>query len=72
MGDGVSVETHQQHYRDCMKKPCRFRLELTSDVASREQIIDRLNAIVERLQTLHRGVTGGGLFWENWTCEAKE
>ena len=57
---------------DRMEIPCKFDLELKSDWATRRQIVKRLHEIIFRIETLHRGVTGGGLFFESWKCESKE
>lgn len=57
---------------DRLEIPCKFDLELKSDGATRRQIVKRLHEIIFRIETLHRGVTGSGLFLENWKCEAVE
>lgn len=54
-----------------LNRPSVFRLELSSDNATREQIVAKLKQLIWHIECLDRGVTGSGLFIERWTCEAK-
>lgn len=66
-----ATTSEQNRYHELMQAPCKFRLELTAESATREQIVERLKTIIGRIETLHRGVVGGGVFWESWECRSK-
>lgn len=53
---------------DRMQVPSVFQLELRSDNATRNQIVDRLKRIIAHIESLTRGVSSSGLFTELWTC----